>query len=280
MLLNASGCLDALTAPEVARSLDAFVTKTITPEPREGNPPVRIAETEAGMLNSIGLANPGRERFVADVLPRLRELGVPIWVSVGGFSAAGYAETCARLEGVTIELNLSCPNVDEAPEGAAAIVAACRESTELPLYAKLSPSTWDIAEHARAAEQAGADGLSLVNTLHGLALDENLRPTLGRSTGGYSGPALKPVALAAVYACAKAVELPIVGMGGVQSGLDALELIAAGASAVGLGTILFSDPEAPTRIRAELGAEATSRNLGHPLAARGLALAAAARSVA
>ena len=271
MLLNASGCLDALTAPEVARSLDAFVTKTITPEPRDGNPPVRIAETEAGMLNSIGLANPGRERFLAEVLPRLRELGVPIWVSVGGFSAADYAETCAQLEDVTIELNLSCPNVDEAPEGAAAIVAACRVATDLPLYAKLSPATWDLAEHARAVESEGADGLSLVNTLRGLALDANLRPTLATGGGGYSGPALKPVALAAVYACAGAVELPIVGMGGVRSGLDALELIAAGATAVALGTILFSDPVAPARIRSELEAEASARNLGHPLDGRGLA---------
>jgi dihydroorotate dehydrogenase (NAD+) catalytic subunit len=271
VLLNASGCLDALTAPEVARSLDAFVTKTITPEPREGNAPVRIAETEAGMLNSIGLANPGRERFLADVLPRLRELGVPIWVSVGGFSAADYAETCALLEDVTIELNLSCPNVDEAPDGAAAIVAACRVATDLPLYAKLSPATWDLAEHARAVESEGADGLSLVNTMRGLALDASLRPTLATGAGGYSGPALKPVALAAVYACAAAVELPIVGMGGVRSGLDALELIAAGASAVALGTILFSDPTAPARIRAELEAEASARNLGHPLDGRGLA---------
>ena len=124
-LLNASGCLDALTAPEVARSLDAFVTKTVTPLPREGNAPVRIAETDAGMLNSIGLANPGRETFLADTLPRLRELGVPLWVSVGGFAAHEYAETCAQLLDVTIELNLSCPNVDEAPESAAEIVAAC-----------------------------------------------------------------------------------------------------------------------------------------------------------
>jgi dihydroorotate dehydrogenase (NAD+) catalytic subunit len=278
VLLNASGCLDALTAPEVARSLDGFVTKTITPEPREGNPPVRIAETDAGMLNSIGLANPGRTRFLAETLPTLRELGVPLWVSVGGFWAAEYAETCAALSAVgegdieAIELNLSCPNVDEAPESAAAIVATCRAVTSLPLYAKLSPSAWDIAEAARAVEAAGADGLSLVNTLRGLALDERtLQPKLGRGTGGYSGPALKPVALAAVYACSEAVEIPIVGMGGVQSGLDALELIAAGASAVALGTILFADPGAPARIRSELGAEAAARNLRHPLDARGIA---------
>jgi dihydroorotate dehydrogenase (NAD+) catalytic subunit len=273
VLLNASGCLDALTAPEVARSLDAFVTKTITPEPRQGNAAVRIAETDAGMLNSIGLANPGRERFLAETLPRLRELGMPLWVSVGGFSAAEYAETCAALEHVAaIELNLSCPNVDEAPESAAAIVAACRSATQLPLYAKLSPSAWDIAEGARAVEAAGADGLSLVNTLRGLALDpRTLRPVLARGAGGYSGPVLKPVALAAVHACAAAVEIPIVGMGGVTSGLDALELIAAGASAVALGTILFADPGAPVRIRLELAAEAAARDLGHPLDARGLA---------
>jgi dihydroorotate dehydrogenase (NAD+) catalytic subunit len=273
MLLNASGCLDALTAPEVARSLDGFVTKTITPEPRDGNAPVRIAETEVGMLNAIGLANPGRERFLAEVLPRLRELGVPLWISVGGFSAAEYAETCATLDDVAaIELNLSCPNVDEAPESAGAIVAACRAATGLPLYAKLSPAAWDIAEAARAVEAAGADGVSLVNTLKGLALDAHtLRPTLARGSGGYSGPALKPVALAAVYACARAVEIPIVGMGGVRSGLDALELIAAGASAVALGTVLFGDPDAPVRVRAELAAETAARDLGHPLDARGLA---------
>jgi dihydroorotate dehydrogenase (NAD+) catalytic subunit len=273
MLLNASGCLDALTAPEVARTLDAFVTKTITPEPRGGNPPVRIAETDAGMLNAIGLANPGRERFVAQTLPRLRELEVPLWVSVGGFTAAEYAETCATLEGVAaIELNLSCPNVDEAPESAAAIVAACRAETRLPLYAKLSPAAWDIAEGARAVEAAGADGLSLVNTLRGLALDpRTLRPVLARGAGGYSGPALKPVALAAVHACAAAVSVPIVGMGGVRSGLDALELVAAGASAVALGTVLFGDPEAPVRVRAELAAETAARGWSDPLDARGIA---------
>ena len=256
LLLNASGCLDALAAPEVARSLDAFVTKTVTPEAREGNPPVRIAETEAGMLNSIGLANPGREAFLGQTLPRLAStLDLPIWVSVGGFSAEDYAETCRQLgrgEVAAIELNLSCPNVDEAPESAAEIVAACRAATTLPLYAKLSPASWDIAEIARAVEAAGADGLSLVNTIRGLALDRSLRPRLGRGVGGYSGPALKPIALAAVYACRRATELPIVGMGGVSTGRDALELVAAGATHVALGTVLFSDPEAPSRVRSEL----------------------------
>ncbi len=256
MILNASGCLDALTAPEVARQLDAFVTKTVTPLPRPGNAPTRIAETEAGMLNSIGLANPGRERFLAETLPRLRELGLPLWVSVGGFSAREYAETCERLADVTIELNLSCPNVDEAPESAAEIVAACREATTLPLYAKLSPASWDIAGVARAVEAAGADGLSLVNTMRGLALDQRtLRPVLATATGGYSGPALRPIALAAVYACRRASDLPIVGMGGVSTGRHVLELVAAGASAVALGTVLFADPDAPARIRAELAEE-------------------------
>ncbi len=252
LLLNASGCLDALTAPELARSLDAFVTKTVTPEPREGNPPVRIAETDAGMLNAIGLANPGRDRFLAESLPALRALGVPLWVSVGGFSAAEYAETCAALSEVTIELNLSCPNVDEAPESAAEIVAACRAATSLPLYAKLSAATGAIGELARAVEAAGADGLSLVNTIRGVALDGRLRPRLARTSGGYSGPALKPIALAAVHACRRVSELPIVGMGGVQNGGDVLEMIACGATDVALGTVLFADPEAPTRVRTEL----------------------------
>jgi dihydroorotate dehydrogenase (NAD+) catalytic subunit len=253
LLLNASGCLDALTAPGVARSLDVFVTKTVTPEPREGNRPARIAETEYGMLNAIGLANPGRERFLSETLPRLRStLDIPIWVSVGGFSATDYAETCASLEDVTIELNLSCPNVDQAPESAAEIVAACRAATALPLYAKLSPAVSDIAELARAVERAGVDGLSLVNTIRGLALDDELRPRLARGTGGYSGPALKPIALAAVYACRRATELPIVGMGGVSNGRDALELIAAGATHIALGTVLFADPDAPSRVRSEL----------------------------
>jgi dihydroorotate dehydrogenase (NAD+) catalytic subunit len=275
VLLNASGCLDALTAPETARQLDAFVTKTVTPLPRGGNAPVRIAETELGMLNSIGLANPGRERFLAETLPRLRELGLPLWISVGGFSAADLAEMCSSLDGsegvATIELNLSCPNVEEAPESAAEIVAACRAATAGPLYAKLSPASWDISAVARAVEEAGADGLSLVNTLRGLALRDDLRPKLGTVTGGLSGPALKPVALAAVHACRKATSLPIVGMGGVCSGRDALELFAVGASAVALGTVLFTDPSAPARIRAELAAELAALGLASAEEAVGIA---------
>ena len=271
-LLNASGCLDALTAPGIARSLDAFVSKTVTPLPREGNAPVRIAETDVGMLNSIGLANPGRDTFVSETLPQLRELGVPLWVSVGGFGAHEYAETCAQIEDVTIELNLSCPNVEEAADTAAAIVAACRAATSLPIYAKLSPANWDIAEVARAVQAAGADGLSLVNTIRGTALDERtLEPRLGTWSGGLSGPALKPIALAAVYACWRATRMPIVGMGGVMTGRDALELIAAGAQDVALGTVLFREPDAPERIRVELSAEVEALSVADIDTMRGVA---------
>jgi dihydroorotate dehydrogenase (NAD+) catalytic subunit len=259
-LLNASGCLDALTAPEVAGELDVFVTKTVTPLPREGNEPVRIAETDVGMLNSIGLANPGIEGFSRQTLPRLASLGVPIWVSVGGFSNEDYARLCEAIDGcdevAAVELNLSCPNVDEVPENVGEVVAAARSATSKPLYAKLSPAVPDVAETARAAEAAGADGLSLVNTIRGLALDERtLRPLLARGAGGLSGPALRPIALAAVHACRSATGLPIVGMGGVETGRHALELLAAGANDIALGTVLFCDPAAPGRIRAELEAE-------------------------
>jgi len=259
-LLNASGCLDALAAPEVARELDVFVTKTVTPLPRAGNAPVRIAETDVGMLNAIGLANPGVAAFVADHLPRLAELGVPLWVSVGGFSVADYVHVAERLgdrdEIEALELNLSCPNVDEVPENASEVVAAVQEVTPKPLYAKLSAAVADLGATARAAEAAGADGLSLVNTVRGLALDERtLRPALARASGGLSGPALRPVALAAVYTCFGETRLPIVGMGGVATGRHVLELLASGATDVAVGTALFADPGAGSRIRAELEAE-------------------------
>jgi dihydroorotate dehydrogenase (NAD+) catalytic subunit len=276
VILNASGCLDALEAPEVARALDVFVTKTVTPQPREGNRPVRIAETQAGMLNSIGLENPGIEGLLKEKLPRLADLGVPLWISVGGFAAEDYAELCAalddRAEVTAIELNLSCPNVEEAPETAAEIVAAARPQTRKTLYAKLSPAATDLPETARAVQAAGADGLSLVNTMRGLALDEKtLQPRLGHELGGYSGPGLKPIALAAVYQCYRATGMPIVGMGGITSGRDAVEFLAAGASAIALGTILFADPDAPGRVRRELAEEISSRGLSGTEAATGLA---------
>ncbi len=276
MLLNASGCLDAVAAPEVARGLDAFVTKTVTPEPRAGNLPIRIAEPDHGMLNSIGLQNPGIVRFLDSTLPRLAELGVPIWASVGGSSADEYARLCEQLdrrhEVVAIELNLSCPNV-ASPEGdAAEIVAAARAATDRPLYAKLSAALPDLGAVARAAQDAGADGLSLVNTVRGLALDERtLRPRLGPGIGGYSGPALRPIALAAVFTCYRETGLPIVGMGGISTGRDALEFLAAGAAAVALGTVLFADPEAPQRVRRELDAELRERGIASPAQATGLA---------
>jgi dihydroorotate dehydrogenase (NAD+) catalytic subunit len=280
-LLNASGCLDALTAPDVARSLDAFVTKTVTPLPRTGNAAPRIAEVEHGMLNSIGLANPGIDGFLAGTLPRLADLGVPIWVSVGGFAVFDYAELCDRLddrpEVETIELNVSCPNVDDVPASVGEIVAAARAATRKPLYAKLSPATADITAAARSAEAAGADGLSLVNTILGLALDaQTLGPKLARCAGGLSGAALKPIALAAVYACYEATPLPIIGMGGIASGGDALEFLAAGASAVSVGTALFAEPAAPGRIRSELAAELATRGVASADDAIGLAHAAAA----
>src|SRR3954453_21428863 len=264
MLLNASGCLDAVVAPDVARGLDAFVTKTVTPLPRDGNAPVRIAETDVGMLNSIGLANPGIDRFLTRMLPRLEQLGAPLWVSVGGFEADDYAGLCSRLgdyaRGSAIELNVPCPNVETPAESTAQIVAAARLATRKPLWAKLSPAVPDIGEVARAAQAAGADGLSLVNTIRGLKLDSRtLRPVLGPGQGGLSGPALKPIALAAVATCYRATGLPIVGMGGIRTGPHALHFVASGARHVPVGTTLFADPGAPTRIRVELHAAAQER---------------------
>jgi dihydroorotate dehydrogenase (NAD+) catalytic subunit len=276
VILNASGCLDALTAPDVARSLDAFVTKTVTPLAREGNAPARIAEADGAMLNSIGLANPGIDRFLEDVLPRLAGLGVPVWVSVGAFAGNEYADLCERLderdEVEALEVNVSCPNVASPADATEEIVAAARVATSKPLFTKLSPSVPDVAELARAAAAAGTDGLSLVNTLRGLVLDaRTLAPVLGTASGGLSGPALRPVALAAVYACYAATGLPIVAMGGIETGRHALEAIAAGASAVALGTVLFHDPAAPGRVRAELALEAAALGFAEPAEARGAA---------
>jgi dihydroorotate dehydrogenase (NAD+) catalytic subunit len=232
---------------------------------------VRIAETDLGMLNSIGLANPGIDGFLVDTLPCLLDFGVSVWVSVGGFAAREYAELCARLDDepvAAIELNVSCPNVSSPEDEVEEIVAAARAATTKTLYAKLSPSVPDVGAAAAAAARAGADGLTLVNTIRGLALDERtLEPKLGPGVGGLSGPALRPIALAAVFTAYRATGLPIVGVGGVETGAHGLELIAAGASAFALGTVLFADPEAPLRVREELEQEASARGFATPLAA-------------
>jgi dihydroorotate dehydrogenase (NAD+) catalytic subunit len=261
-LINASGTLDALLAGTLG--LSAYVTKTVTLEPREGNRPPRIAETPAGMVNSIGLANPGLDRFCNHALPQLAELGVPLIVSVGGWSREQYAVAVRRLAEQpavrAIELNVSCPNVDTGciSIGADAaetreLLRRCRQEADLPLLAKLSPTVADIAAIGVAAAEGGADGLAVINTVRGIAIDRTtLRPLLGGGGGGLSGPAVKPVALHAVYTCFRATGLPVIGMGGVETAADCLELLAAGATAVAIGTTLFRDPGAPARIVPEL----------------------------
>jgi dihydroorotate dehydrogenase (NAD+) catalytic subunit len=262
-LVNGSGTLDALVAGTLG--LGAFVTKTVTLHPREGNPPPRIAEAPAGMVNSIGLANPGLEAFCTDHLPRLADLDVPVIASVGGWSPAEYATAVARIgahPGVAaIELNVSCPNVESGcisigtdPLETRALVERCRAETDVPLLVKLSPSVADVAAIATAAAEGGAHGLVLINTVRGIAIDRtSLRPLLGGGGGGLSGPAVKPVALHAVYHAWEATGLPIVGMGGVASAQDCVEFLAAGATLVGIGTSLFADPHLPERVLPELG---------------------------
>ena len=273
-LVNGSGTLDALESGTLG--LAAHVTKTVTLHPREGNPPVRIVETPAGMVNSIGLANPGLDRFAGEQLDRLAELGVPLVVSVGGWSREEYAVAVSRLAAhpavSAIELNVSCPNVDsgcisigtDAAE-TRMLLERCRAETSLPLLAKLSPSVADVGEIALAAAEGGADGLVVINTVRGMAIDRvTLRPMLGGGGGGLSGPAVKPVGLHAVYTCAQATDLPIVGMGGVSSAEDVVEFLAAGAGLVGIGTALFRDPTLPTRILDDLRGQLAARGAAAP----------------
>jgi dihydroorotate dehydrogenase (NAD+) catalytic subunit len=266
-LLNASGTLDALAADgagvPVHLDVAALVTKTITPLPREGNPPPRLAESPSGLLNSIGLANPGVDEFIR-TLPALVALGRPLVVSIGGFAVDDYVRLARALEGavgvIALELNISCPNVETGcssigsdPSETAAVVRACRAVSSRPLWVKLSPNVADVSVIGRAAELEGADALVCLNTLRGMAIEPwSGRPVLGAGTGGLSGPALKPVALAAVWTCASACALPIIGAGGVLSGRDALDLLDAGARAVQVGTALFRDPRAVARIHDEL----------------------------
>lgn len=240
--------------------LGGIMVKGVSPDPWPGNPPPRVAETPGGMLNAIGLQNPGVDHFLAHELPWLRQFDTAVIVNVIGRTVDEYRRVAARLEGAAgvagLELNVSCPNIKEgglsfgrSPDAAAEVVAAVRAETRLPLIVKLSPNTADIAAMARAAAGAGADALSAINTLVGLAIDADCgRPVLGNTFGGLSGPAVKPVALAMVWQAARAVDLPVIGMGGISGGRDATEFMLAGASAVAVGTATFVDPLAPVRV--------------------------------
>ena len=239
--------------------LGAIVTKAVTLEPREGNPPPRVRETPAGMLNAIGLQNPGAEAFLREKLPSLRGFGPPVIVNISGRSVDEFARLAEMLsvDGVdALEVNISCPNVED--EGmtfgvdcdmTGRLTGAVCEATDLPVIVKLSPNVTDITVIASAAEEAGADALSLINTLLGMTIDvETRRPHLGNMTGGLSGPAVRPVAVRMVHQVAQAVDLPLIGMGGVMCANDALELIFAGSTAVAVGTANFVEPAAMEQV--------------------------------
>jgi dihydroorotate dehydrogenase (NAD+) catalytic subunit len=273
-VLNGSGTFDAIAARRAFGDalldefpFDAFVSKTITCAPRQGNPPPRLWESPAGLINSIGLPNKGLEGFLREDLPKLAELPVPLVVSVMGFSREELAMLVktvgARDEVAMIELNVSCPNVETGlimgaePAETEAAVDRLRPLTDKPLIVKLTPNATDPAAVAAAAEAAGADAVSLINTLKGMAIDPRThRPWLGAETGGVSGPAVRPIALAQVAQVAARVRIPLIGMGGIASGQDARDFMDAGATAIAVGTESFRDPAAGRRIAAELAAGA------------------------
>jgi dihydroorotate dehydrogenase (NAD+) catalytic subunit len=272
-VINGSGTFDAIAARRAfgEQLLDefpfsAFVSKTITPEPRAGNPPPRLWETPSGLINSIGLPNKGLDGFLADDLPQLAELPVPLIVSVMGTSHDQFALLVegvgGREEVAAIELNVSCPNVKsglivgESPDEARSLLETVRPLTERPLLVKLTPNVADPVPVAEAAVDGGADSISLINTLRASALSpETGEPWLGGGTGGLSGPAARAVAVAQVNAVASTVSVPVVAMGGVSTGRDAAEMIGAGASLVAVGTECFRDPAAGSRIAEELARE-------------------------
>jgi dihydroorotate dehydrogenase (NAD+) catalytic subunit len=240
--------------------LGAIIVKGLSLEPSMGNPPPRIVETPCGMLNAIGLENVGLAAFVKKKLPFLRRLDTPIFVNVYGKSTKEYAELAARLEDIDgvsgIEVNISCPNVKSGgmafgayPESAAEVVRAIRKKTTKLLMVKLSPNVTDITEIAKSVEDEGANSISLINTITGMAVDiETRRPKLANITGGLSGPAIKPVALRMVWQVAQTVNVPVVGIGGIMTAKDALEFLIAGAVAVQIGTANFINPHATTDI--------------------------------
>lgn len=270
-IINASGTFDVLEADEILKPklfdefpFSAYVPKTVTLRPRAGNPPPRLSETPAGLLNSIGLANKGLPAFIDEDLPRLAQLPVPLIASVAGERTDDYGRSVEMLAGrdevAAIELNISCPNVDLDGRALACDAGLTRQATELArkatskfLIVKLTPNVTDIVALAGAAADGGADCVSVINTVNGMALHPwTLKPVLGNTSGGLSGPAVKPVALRAVYLICRDLQIPVIGMGGATTAQDALEFLAAGASAVAIGTANFRDPLLASRLVPEL----------------------------
>ena len=245
------------------RKLGAIVTKTITLKKREGNPPPRVVETSSGLLNSIGLDNDGLKNFMLEKIPYLETLKIPVIVSIAGDTIEEFAKLAGETQKAPcvsgIEVNLSCPNVmhkgakhhllAQDPKAVKRIISILRKKTNQTLIAKLSPNVTSIKEIAKAAEFAGADAISLINTYPGMAIDiSTMKPHLGNVTGGLSGPAIKPLALKCVWDVYNSVKIPVIGMGGIMGGHDAIEFILCGASAIQAGTVNFIDPQAPLKI--------------------------------
>ena len=278
-VLTASGC--AAAGKELNQFFDitelgGMVTKSIMMRPRSGRPTPRMAETPSGMLNSIGLQGPGIDSFIAHDLAWLREAGARTVVSIAGHNTDEFVSLAKRLYDQPVgllEVNISCPNVENRgqvfacdPIASARVISAVRRAANpnVPIFAKLSPDVTDIAAVARSVADAGADGISLINTLLGMVIDlDTMRPVLGGVTGGLSGPAIRPVAVRCVWQVHQAVpHLPLLGMGGIKTGEDALQFVLAGASAVSVGTAVFGDPTAPIRILAELKQALATRGFG------------------
>jgi dihydroorotate dehydrogenase (NAD+) catalytic subunit len=284
-VLGASGCFGSgqeLSELIDIRRVGGIITKSVTLKPVKGLPTPRMTETPSGMLNAIGLQNPGVEGFVEKDGPWIERVGVPVIVSIAGKTVNEYQRVAARVEGmrgvVAIEANISCPNVERRnlvfacdPKSAAEVVSAISRVSTIPVFAKLTPDVTDIAEVARACVKAGAHGLSLINTLLGLAIDvETFRPSLGAVTGGLSGPAIRPVAVRAVYQVARALpDVPIIGMGGIRSAQDAAQFLLAGAWAVAVGTANFYNPHATIEVAQGLGEFLASKGLRSPADLRG-----------
>lgn len=274
-VMPASGCF----GPELAMLIDvgrlgAVVTKTIFVRPRAGNPGPRVAETAAGMLNSIGIPSRGVSTFVRELLPAYLRCGPPVIVSVGGLTVREYwelAEALADVEGIAaVEVNVSCPNLEAGgleigtdPHQVEAVVRGVTQRLRVPVFVKLTPNVTSIGDLARAAEAGGATALTAINTVLGMAIDvESRRPKLGATFGGLSGPAIKPIAVRCVFEVSRAVSIPVIGAGGITRTEDALEFLIAGASAVQVGTANFSRPDAMLRIIEGIGQWLANRNIG------------------